>query len=499
MKRYAMKNLLPVLSVLLLTSSCAVGKNYNPARKYSPEELKEDYQVFRNVLEESHPSLYWYTPKDSVDRYFDAGATRLTDSLSEYKFRNVLSYVVAKIRCGHTTIRGSRGAVRYADRTRTVSFPLSIKAWEDTVVVTSNLSSKDSSLARGVLLRSIDGRPMRTILDSLFQYLSADGYNTTHKYQTVSNAGVFRNMYGTIFGLRARTPVEFMDSSGAIVKKTIGLYVPFVDTTKKKKPLPPSKKERRTMLLQSMRNMHVDTTLNTAFMEVDAFSKAYRLRSFFRKSFRQIRRDHIANLVVDMRGNGGGSVTLSNLLTKYIADKPFKIADSLYAVSSKSHYSRYMDNYFLNRLFFIFMARRKKDGLYHFRYFEHRYFKPKTLNHFGGCTYILTGGNTFSAASLFTKALKGQENVVIVGEETGGGAYGNTAWLIPDVTLPNTRVRFRLPLFRLVVDRNEQKGHGIMPDVEAKPTLEAIRRNEDFKMDRTIRMIRERMTMGDDR
>ena len=75
---------------------------------------------------------------------------------------------------------------------------------------------------------------------------------------------------------------------------------------------------------------------------------------------------------------------------------------------------------------------------------------PVKKNHFDGHLYVLTGGNTFSAATLFAKTVRDQENVTIVGEETGGGAYGNTAWLIPEVVLPRTKVRFRLPLFRLL-------------------------------------------------
>ena len=84
-----------------------------------------------------------------------------------------------------------------------------------------------------------------------------------------------------------------------------------------------------------------------------------------------------------------------------------------------------------------------------------------------------------------------QNKVIVVGEETGGGAYGNTAWLIPDVTLPNTKVRFRLPLFRLVIDKNAQKGRGVIPEIEADPSVNAIRKNEDYKMSKVLEMIRD--------
>jgi hypothetical protein len=79
----------------------------------------------------------------------------------------------------------------------------------------------------------------------------------------------------------------------------------------------------------------------------------------------------------------------------------------------------------------------------------------------------------------------------VVGEETGGGAYGNSAWLLPNVTLPETGIRFRLPLFRLVIDKNIPKnGRGIQPEAEAKPTVDAIRRNADFKLEKAMELIK---------
>ena len=134
---------------------------------------------------------------------------------------------------------------------------------------------------------------------------------------------------------------------------------------------------------------------------------------------------------------------------------------------------------------------KRGDGYYHFGYFERHYFKPKKKNHFDGKVYILTGGNSFSASTLFASALIKQDNVTVVGEETGGGAYGNSAWLIPDARLPETGVRFRVPLFRLVIDKTLLKnGRGVQPEVESFPTVEAIRRNADFKVEKTMELIK---------
>ncbi len=77
---------------------------------------------------------------------------------------------------------------------------------------------------------------------------------------------------------------------------------------------------------------------------------------------------------------------------------------------------------------------------------------------------FLTGGNSFSATTLFAQELKGQPNVKIVGEETGGGAYGNNAWIIPELVLPNTRLNVSIPE---VPFRNEKElvkeGRGVAP------------------------------------
>jgi Peptidase family S41 len=490
-----------LLSIVFF-SSCSVSKSgFTPSKKYSPEELNKDYSIFRGALEESHPGVYWYTPKNEMDSYFDWGKQQIKDSLNEEDFRKVLSYVISKINCGHTVTRASKAFLKYRDTSFNKIFPLSLKIWPasnsfatDTATIAANLIRKDSTLTRGVVVKQIDHRPISTILDTLCQYISSDGYNLTHKYQALSNRGGFGAAFISVFGQKENYYIDYLDTDGKEKSATIPSYNPRADSSNRAaitRFARANRSERKKQITLATRNTRFDSLNKIAFMDLGSFGRNLRLKSFFRNSFKEMKKRKTSHLVIDVRGNGGGSVTNSTFLTKFIADRKFKVADSLYANTRNSRYKKYIDGYFFNRLFMIFMTARKNDGKYHFGYFERHYFKPKKKNHFNGNVYILTGGNSFSATTLFTQTVKQQNNVTVVGEETGGGAYGNSAWLIPDLTLPLTGIRFRLPLFRLVIDKNIPKdGRGVQPEITALPTTEAIRRGADYKMEKVMELIR---------
>ena len=480
---------------LLLFSCTASKQSFNPDKKFSPAQLQEDYTLFRNILEESHPSLYWYTPKDSMDYFFTTGYDKIRDSMTESEFKTLLSYVISRIDCGHTAVKSSKKYSKYLDTAKLKTFPLSLKFWGDTMVVTANLNRRDSILKRGVILTSINGYTQKQLRDSLFNYIVTDGYSTCGKYQSLSTGFAFANLYKNVYGSTDSFRIGYIDSNGMETNLKLPTYDFMNDTMSRwgfslHRPDEKKKKTEPRFVFFASTNLQLDTGLRTAYMALNTFDKGNHLKKFFRQSFKAIKQNRIENLVIDVRSNGGGEAGNSTRLTRYLIDHKFKLADSLYSVNRSSRYDKYIEKSFIYHVLMDFATKKEDDGKYHFGYYERKYFKPKKKNHFNGKVYVLIGGNSFSATTLFAGALKGQKNITLVGEETGGGYYGNTAWVIPDVTLPNTRVRFRLPKFRLIVDRNREKnGRGVMPDVWSTPSVEAISKGIDFKSEKARELI----------
>ena len=487
---------------LFFTACFSAKKNgYNPAKKYGSVQLREDLTTLQKILEHHHPSLYWYTPKDSMDAIFAETFTSLNDSLTEAEFKNKVAIIASDIRCGHTSVRNSKEAAKYFKDKKLPQFPLSIKLWNDSGVVVTNIFAKNSPVKKGTPVLSINGKSITAITDSIFRFLGSDGYAYNFKYQVASNN--FPAHYRNAFGLDSQYVIQYVDSTGQKKETVIKNYIPPKKEAKKdsltvKKPIEkkPVEKKSRQEKLKEFRTLDIDTTTKTAFLNLHTFSRGKLLR-FFHRSFREMLEKEIKNLVIDLRRNGGGDVFTSTRLTQYLADKPFNIADTVAAFRRSFPYKKNVKPWFLYWLSMHFTGKRQMDGRVHFTYFEKHFFPPKKRKHFYGDIYIVTGGYTFSAATLVTGTLKGQKNVTVLGEETGGGSYGNSAMHLPVITLPNTRIRVSLPLYRLVIDKEYPKtGRGIIPDVEVLPSSQAIKNGIDTKMEKVKELIKKRNTLS---
>ena len=462
--------------------------------RISPDKLREDLSLLKKVLEANHPSLYWYTTKDSLDAAFANAINSIKDSMDEVAFKNKTAYVISQIRCGHTTVRFSKAYLKKASRFRYPVFPLLLKAWDDSLVVIASATPNDSVFKKGTIITGINGMSNRFLLDTIFHYMSTDGYSINFKNQVIS--GNFPAWYKTVLGLDSTYAISYIDSSGTERTAQVKNYSPRVQLSRKPpRTLPaiqrPTRKQLRKAGILAKRSLVIDSANSTAIMRIATFAGSG-LRAFFRKSFHAIQKEQVQNLVIDLRENGGGRVQNSILLGRYLADHPFKVGDSVVAISRRFQYGRYIKPSLVYWFAMHFGATKMADGKIHIRHYENHEFQPRGRNHFDGKIYVLQGGYTFSAATMFLSHIKGQKNVTTIGEETGGGYYGNSAMHIPTITLPNTGIQVSLPMYRLVMDSTRPKGHGFIPDIEIKPSSGAIKQGVDLKLAKVMELIRMR-------
>lgn len=462
---------------------CAGSRKYSPSKKFPSPALHKDYNILRAALEAKHPSLYWYTSKDSMDIYFSQYEKMIQDSMTEQQFNwKVLAPLINKIHCGHTSVNMSKDYLHWVRNRKLPSFPLYLKIWKDTMAVTASLNRKENLFKRGTIVYSINGLNVNQLTRTMFEYLPEDGYADNINYIRLSSS--FPYFHRNIFGLSATYNITYSDNSGNIKYAEVPLYKPSGDSVIKdsiKVKLPKEKIPQKEKLT-AYRNLFIDSA-GYAVMTLNTFSKG-NLRSFFRKSFRKLKKQNINYLALDIRLNGGGKIGLSSLLTRYVTRLPFKVADTIFARSKTLHpYTQYFKGKFLNNLQLALTTKRKSDGLCHLQHLERKIFYPKRKNHFDGRLYVVISGPTFSAASLFCSVVKGQDGITLLGEETGGGWHGNDGVMIPEFTLPNTKLRITFPLFRLVQYKHTaHTGSGVVPDVYVGTSYEALVKGFDKKI-----------------
>ncbi len=486
------KNLFIVCIVSWFFIACKSGYVFN--QKYGPNNLKEDVIVLQKVVEANHPSLYWYTPKDSIDWAFKNTINSITDSLTESQFKNKLATLVSNIRCGHTMVLFSKNFRKAVSKHIYPLFPLQIKTWDDSLVVIENLYPNDSILKPGTIITGINYRSNRQILDSLFKNISTDGYSTNFKSQSISFN--FPGWYKTVFGTDSLYKIDYIDSVGKKATTFVKAYYPpqKTESTDSSKTTTIRKHTIRKTNQLGESSVKIDTALNTAWMNLNSFS-AKKLRRFFRRSFKDIQKKNVQNLVIELRLNGGGKLDNYILLTKYLSDTAFKITDTVAAKSRSLKNGKYIGigNALFYKLLLRFSTKKTADNRYHDVGSEAHYYWPKSKYHFNGNIYIIQGGYTFSAATMFVSSLKGQKNVTVIGEETGGGNYGNSAMQIVKIKLPNSKLRVTLPLFRVVINHHRNKdGRGIMPDINVPTTSYAIKHKIDLKEQKVKQLIKEK-------
>jgi hypothetical protein len=104
--------------------------------------------------------------------------------------------------------------------------------------------------------------------------------------------------------------------------------------------------------------------------------------------------------------------------------------------------------------------------------------------------FVLIDGGTFSTAADFCAVAHHLGRATFIGEETGGGYYGNNSGLEAVVTLPNSQLRVRVPMYEYwkAVPRYDGRRRGTRPDRAVETTIADLLRGVDGALEVALKL-----------
>lgn len=471
------------LAVAALPACYGQNKETILSKKYSPAQLRQDAEVFAEVSLAMHPAIGIYEPRNYYIDLFNRFISGLSDSLTEKQFRLKAKLVADELHCGHTEVIYSKAYYRYMSKQQLSYSPYVFLPVHDKLYVIANLAKKmDSTLSRGTEITKINGVTADSMLRYCRRFISSDGYNQTSKEHYIQLG--FNAYYLSLFGRPDTFVVEYRDGKALKELKYKAFKL-------KDFPIIPFGPKKDSLLHRYKRAglsyRFLDSTEKTMELKIERFGHN-RYRHIYRRVFRKMRKRQAENLVIDLRNNGGGSLSNTYCLLSYLLDSP--ATQTLRTGIHSYPFRKYTGGniwFKMTRLAYKIIG--KKVTVHDTDNFIYT-IKPKRKNHFDKKVIVLINGGSFSASCLVAAYLKYHNRATFIGQETGGAIEGCNAGITPYYRLPNTHIKVRMPAFRIVHDvEPEITGHGILPDYKTDYSLKDILSKRDLEMQKAKELL----------
>jgi hypothetical protein len=469
----------------LSVSAQIVDTTYNPNILYQSKQLHADLAFLKSVLEEAHPSLYRYTPKDTLDARFAEADQQLNQPLNDTQFWKIVEPVVANVRSAHTGVYFPATYMLWRIR-HGLRIPLDVYVLNGRLYA-AGFPKETKKLFKGARITAIDGTPGTVIVASLRQYVTPEGYSEQFVNFNVENS--FGDLYNQVFGYKKNYDVAFIDSSGSVQHVVLEAF----ESIFGREPSPVAlnailKEKKHSQLEKGIGVSYFKDVPNTIYLKVSNFWYLKDYQKFDAGFFKKLQNEKIKNLVIDLRGDGGGYLNIGIDMMRYLVRGYVVPSNIITAVANEYSFDKYIvypGSDTLRKSVLIRLGNRKYAAVNDYQY---NYLSADDV--FTGKVYLLIDGGTFSAASVFAANLKAQRDVTILGDETGGGEAGNDGRGFSWVKFPNTRLELRLPQYWMqTTTHNKNTGHGVIPDIMIVPTIEDRVAGRDVVLDKTLHLI----------
>jgi len=469
---------LVAFSLIYLSASSLLSAQPN----FTQSQLRADFNLFCLALKEAHPGLYRYNTQNHIDSLFTQTEKKIDHSMSQQEYYKLLLPVAVQIKCGHTKFHpDSNWSTNFYYNIERV-FPWRLYFQEDRAFVLGTYVDKIEA-PEGSEIISINGKPISEIIKTLLPDFFSDGNNTTFKYLEMSH--YFSAYYANLIEGPDSFLVKYKNGEALAEIKIPVISHSAIEQFEEKNNTQNSSKPPYQMEIKS-----IDTavlTISSFWMETDSL----KFKKFLKNSFNTIHDKHIKNLIIDIRDNEGGMDRRGALLLSYLMDQKFDYYDRLemtqrrkYSFANQAHKPSF---YGILR----HLISKEKDGTFVWKHNKNlREQRPKK-NYFSGNVYVLINGASFSVTAEFASVAHYLKRATFIGEETGGGYYGNNSGTFVIVTLPNSKLNVGIPMMAYYTKVNgyPHPDRGVIPDYEVTPSLSDILHGKDTVLEFSLKLI----------
>jgi C-terminal processing protease CtpA/Prc len=393
------------------------------------DSLLTDFHILKTTLEENHPLMFDYLSKTAFYTLCDSLENNIKQAPSIPQFQSSVNKLLSAIGCGHTYCYPAEFLKPKLKQPNDLPFEVRVL---DTVIFVSKIYTKELQLLPGEQIISINTIRVKDLIHMIYREMSSDGSNATHKEYLLQKN--FNDYLNTILHYPGSLNIETTSQVFTINYPTLF-----------SKPAP--KEEAPSFAT-------VNGSKNTVLLKLPDFDER---KNTIKKCFAYLDKQHTANLIIDLRGNGGGNGNIAAYLLSYLLD-----TTATYYLDKKTKpfkYKQYLKN---NQGFLLSNQFVYKDSTTKSYYFKIR---PKAKHHYTGKVYVLADGGTFSSAAFAASLLKHKVRAVFIGRETGGSEYAIGGGVIGKLLLPYSGLAIKFPLYKWdfnAVPTNT--GKGVIPD-----------------------------------
>jgi C-terminal processing protease CtpA/Prc len=444
-------------SLLLLAFFAGTGCQ----KVLQPKQMEEDLDFLFKTIEEVHPNMYAYTPKDEFVPYRDDLYRQINQPISVVEFYKKTAPVVTLIKDGHTCARINNIILPWNDR----FFPLLCRWQNQQLIIHRNTGNSDVPI--GGVIVSVNGETTSKVMERISRYCPDETKHGNIRRAARDLGRLLRLEYGPT----DEFTIAVRKEDGNIKEYVIGAV---------------SFSKLREQITKSSRGKKYDYRLldgcDAGILAINTFGgNMSKYKDFLKASFQKIKDQRINHLIIDIRNNSGGNSMQGEILLKYLTDKPFQQFER-----SDEKVSMQAGN--LQRIIKV-----KSDEDIHIGSvvtWQDKLKKPgRNSLRFYGNKYILVGPGTFSSANCFTSAIECFKIGTIIGEETGGktACFGH----VYNFKLPNSKLSVGVSKKYFVEACGKPDGKGVMPDYEVLQKPQDTAKGVDTVLQFTLNLVKQ--------